>query len=158
LPLISNATHPGEAAMLVAIPKPHRQGGQNVPPYVDRFQEEIMLQKYKMQIDAKNNQLTIREFAFIGKQKHLHDAIRPKSDDFLMAHKVTYDLEAVSKALSAGKYALIDEIRTDVFFPAETCAERIADQIIDLLANGAGRPVELFFDDRDILADAESIG
>jgi hypothetical protein len=111
-----------------------------------------------MEIDAKNNQLTIREFAFVGKQKNLHETIRLKSDDFMMAHKVSYNLDTVNKAISVGKYALIDEIRTDVFFPAETCAERIADQVIDLLSDGAERPVEFFFDDRDMLAEAESIG
>lgn len=116
-----------------------------------------MLQKYKMEVDAEKKQLTIREFAFIGKQKHPSDSIQPRADDFLMAHKVTYDLDAVTKAISIGRYALIDEIRNDVFFPAETCAERIADQVIDLLDDGTDRPVELFFDDRDMLAEEESI-
>ena len=116
-----------------------------------------MLQKYKMEIDAEKNQLTIREFAFIGKQKHASESMRPRSDDFLMAHKVTYDLKAVSKAVTNGKYALIDEIRTDVFFPAETCAALIADQVISLLGENTDQPVEFFFDDRDMLADAGSI-
>lgn len=116
-----------------------------------------MLQKYKMEIDTEKNQLTIREFAFIGKQKHPSDSIRPRSDDFLMAHKVTYNLDAVSEAIAHGKVALIDEIRSDVFFPAETCAELIADQVIDLLGDGKDQPVEFFFDDRDMLADNEAI-
>jgi len=116
-----------------------------------------MLQKYKVEIDAEKNQLTIREFAFVGKQKRPNDSMRPRAEDFLMAHKVTYDLDAVSKAVTNGKVALIDEIRTDVFFPAETCAELIADQVIDLLGDDADQPVEFFFDDRDMLADAESM-
>ena len=116
-----------------------------------------MLQKYKMEIDTEKNQLTIREFAFIGKLKHPNESIRPRSDDFLMAHKVTYDLDAVSKAMTNGKYALIDEIRTDVFFPAETCAGLIADQVISLLGNQSDQPVEFFFDDRDTLDGADSI-
>lgn len=116
-----------------------------------------MLQKYKMEIDAEKNKLTISEFAFIGKQKHRNDSLPPRSDDFLMAHKVSYDLDTVSEAVSNGKYALIDEIRTDVFFPAETCAAMIADQVISLLGNDSDQPVEFFFDDRDMLVDAESI-
>ena len=113
-----------------------------------------MLQKYKMEIDRKKNQLTIKEFAFIGKQKNKSDSPLPKPDDFLMAHKVTYDMEAVSDAIANGKYALIEEIRTDVFFPAETCAELIADQVIDLFSDESYQPVEFFFDDRDMLAEA----
>lgn len=116
-----------------------------------------MLQKYKMEIDAEKKLLTIREFAFIGKQKHTSDNLRPRADDFLMAHKVTYDLDAVSKAVAHGKVALIDEIRTDEFFPAEFCAALIADQVIDLLGDGKDQPVEIFFDDRDVLAESESI-
>ena len=116
-----------------------------------------MLQKYNMEINAEKNQLIIREFAFIGKQKHPNESIRPRSDDFLMAHKVTYDLKAVSKAVSNGKDALMDEIRTDVFFPVETCAALIADQVISLLGENKGQPVEFFFDDRDVLAAADSI-
>ena len=116
-----------------------------------------MLQKYKVEVDAEKNKLTIREFAFVGKQKRPNDSMKPRPDDFLMAHKVTYDLEAVSKAIAVGKYALIDEIRTDVFFPAETCAELIADQVIDLLDEETDRPVEFFFDDRDMLVDAETM-
>ena len=116
-----------------------------------------MLQKYKMQIDREKNQLTIKEFAFIGKQKNMNANPRPRPDDFLMAHKVTYDLEAVSDAISNGRYALIDEIRSDVFFPAEMCAELIADQVIDLFSDETVEPVEFFFDDRDMLAEAESL-
>jgi hypothetical protein len=121
------------------------------------IQEKTMLQKYKMEIDTKKNELTISEFAFIGKQKHPNDSIRPRSDDFLMAHKVTYDLDAVSKAASNGKIAVIDEIRTDVFYPTESCATLIADQVISLIGDGTDQPVEFFFDDRDVLAAADSI-
>ena len=116
-----------------------------------------MLQKYRMEIDAEKNELTISEFAFIGKQKHPNDSIRPRSDDFLMAHKVTYDLKAVTKAASNGKIALIEEIRTDVFFPTDSCATLIADQVINLLGEATDQPVEFFFDDRDVLAAADSI-
>ena len=116
-----------------------------------------MLQKYQMEIDTDNNRLTIREFAFVGKQKHPNESIRPRPDDFLMAHKITYDLDAVSNAISKGKDALIDEIRTDVFYPAEVCAALIADQVISLLGDQPDAPVEFFFDDRQMLADAESL-
>ena len=116
-----------------------------------------MLQKYKIKIDREKNQLTIKEFAFIGKQKNSSTSPQPKSDDFLMAHKVTYDLEAVSDAISNGKYAVIDEIRTDVFFPAETCAGLIAEQVMELVDDESFEPVELFFDDRDMLAEVESL-
>lgn len=124
----------------------------------NRGKEKKMLQKYKMEIDAEKNQLTIREFAFVGKQKPTGDTIRPRPDDFLMAHKVTYDLDTVSKAITQGKVALIDEIRSDEFYPAETCADLIADQVIDLLGDGKEQPIEFFFDDRDVLAQAEAIG
>lgn len=114
-----------------------------------------MLQKYKMEINGENNQLTIKEYAFIGKQKHQNDSMRPRPEDFLMAHEVTYDLDAVSDAIANGKYALIDEIRTDVFFPTETCAQMIADQVIDLMGDETDQAVEVFFDDRDMLVDAD---
>ena len=116
-----------------------------------------MLQKYKMEIDGEKNQLTIKEFAFIGKQKHINDSMRPRPEDFLMAHEVSYDLDAVSDAIANGKYALIEEIRTDVFFPAETCAQLIADQVIDMMGDESDQTVEFLFDDRDMLADAASL-
>ena len=115
-----------------------------------------MLQKYKMEIDGEKKQLKIQEFAFIGKQKHATDNPRPRSDDFLMAYEVTYDLDAVSKAISNGKEAVIEEIRTDVFFPAEFCAARIADEVINYLSNETSQPVEFYFDDRETLADFET--
>lgn len=116
-----------------------------------------MLQKYQMEIDGGKNQLNIKEFAFIGKQKHLNDSLRLRSEDFLMAHKVSYDLDAVSNAIANGKTALIEELRTDVFYPTEICATLIADQVIDLFDNDKDQPVEFFFDDRDALADADSM-
>ena len=114
-----------------------------------------MLQKYKVEIDEGKNLLTIKEFAFIGKERRASDRPRPRSDDFLEAYEVKYQLDVVSKAIATGKEALMEELRTDVFYPAEMCVDRIADHVIEMFSNENRQPIELFFDDREMLADVE---
>jgi hypothetical protein len=93
-------------------------------------------------MDNDTNQLSIREFAVIGRKSRKGEY-----------HDFTYDADTIRAAIQEGADALISELRSDDFFPIESCAKIIAERVTGLF-NGNSKPVsEVFFDDRTLLSN-----
>ncbi len=111
-----------------------------------------MLQRYDISMDNDTNRLSIREFAVIGRKPRKSEYYNSTLENFSLIHEVTYDVDIIRAAIQEGPEALISELRSDDFFPIESCAKIIAERVTDLF-NGNTEPVtEVFFDDRTLLS------
>lgn len=99
-----------------------------------------MKQKYSILKDDKKNKLIIREYAELDKEilSFLCEEI--------------YDNESIETAIAKGKETLISTLRTKALFPISIYAEKIAEAVINMYEHENDQSVELFFNDRDILA------
>jgi len=98
-----------------------------------------MKQKYLIINDKKNKQFKIQEFAELNKET------------LSLLCEETYDYVTIKSAVSAGKEALISTLRTNNFYPPGNYAEKIAAAVYQLHKSKAEEPVELFFDDINLL-------
>jgi hypothetical protein len=98
-----------------------------------------MKQKYLIINDKKNKQFKIQEFAELNKEM------------LSLLCEETYDYKTIKSAISAGKAALISTLRTNNFYPPGNYAEKIAAALYQLHKSKAEEPVELFFDDINLL-------
>jgi hypothetical protein len=104
-------------------------------------------------MDNDTNRLSIREFAVIGRKSRKGEYHDFTLENFSLIHDVTYDVNTIRAAIQEGADALISELRSDDFFPIESCAKIIAERVTGLL-NGNSEPVsEVFFDDRTLLSN-----
>ncbi len=110
-----------------------------------------MLQRYDLTIDGEANQLSIKEFAVLGRISRNRETFDPTKEKYLFVHKVSYDGDIIRAAIQEGKDALISELRTDAFFPVRSCAERIAEGVIDLFNTNSDPDSKVFFDDQTLL-------
>jgi hypothetical protein len=98
-----------------------------------------MKQKYLIINDKKNKQFKIQEFAELNKEM------------LSLLCEETYDYKTINSAVSAGKETLISTLRTNNFYPPGNYAEKIAAAVYQLHKTKAEEPVELFFDDINLL-------
>ena len=98
-----------------------------------------MKQKYLIINDKKNKQFKIQEFAELNKEM------------LSLLCEEAYDYATIKSAVSAGKEALISTLRTNNFYPPGIYAEKIAAAVYQLHKSRAEEPVELFFDDINLL-------
>lgn len=112
-----------------------------------------MRQKYVIsQYSAKNN-LKIQEYAVVDKNMDKVPSSRLKNQDFQYLCKETYENKIVVRAISKGMSSLVSILRTPNIFPIEPYATKIAESVISLYNSpeDVTNPVELFFDDVDLL-------
>ena len=98
-----------------------------------------MKQKYLIINDKKNKQFKIQEFAELNKEM------------LSLLCEETYAYKTINSAVSAGKETLISTLRTNNFYPPGNYAEKIAAVVYQLHKSKAEEPVELFFDDINLL-------
>lgn len=101
-----------------------------------------MKQKYTIIKDDKNKQLIIREFAELDKEI------------LSLLCEETYAQKDILAAIKKGKENLISALRTNNLYPPGIYAKKIADAIKDLYATKDKQSEELFFDDLELLAEA----
>ena len=99
-----------------------------------------MKQKYSILKDDKKNKLIIREYAELDKEILS-----------LLCEEI-YDNESIETAIAKGKETLISTLRTKALFPINIYAEKIAEAVINMYEHENDQSVELFFNDRDIIA------
>jgi hypothetical protein len=134
-------------------------GGKAVDAMISNVRDEnsvlrrnIMRQRYHISKEGTANDLVIREFAVIGKEKKRTPESRPSGDDYVLIYQENYDGDAIVTAITKGKADLIAALRTDNMFPAGLTAVKIADSVIELYLFSEDRSVELSFDDFEQLA------
>ena len=107
-----------------------------------------MLQRYDISMDSKSNRLSIKEFALLDRKLRRNEFYEPTKEDFSLLHTVNYDGDIIRAAVNEGKEALISELRSDDFFPIRSCAEIIAERVIEIFEDNGDLSDELFFDDQ----------
>ena len=98
-----------------------------------------MKQKYIIINDKKNKQFKIQEFAELNKEM------------LSLLCEEAYDYATITSAVAEGKEALISTLRTNNFYPPGIYAEKIAAALYQLHKSKAEEPVELYFDDINLL-------
>jgi hypothetical protein len=98
-----------------------------------------MKQKYLILKTEEKTGLVIREYAELDKEI------------FSLLCEETFDDEVVNSAIEKGNNALIATLRTQNLFPIGIYAKEIAAAVTKMYESGDDQPVELFFDDTDLL-------
>jgi len=111
-----------------------------------------MLQRYDISMDNDNNQISIREFAAIGRKPRKSQFYNFTQENFSLIHEVSYDVDIIRAAIQEGAEALIAELRSDDFFPIDPCTKVIAEKVTGLFDSDTEPFSEVFFDDRSLLS------
>lgn len=110
-----------------------------------------MRQKYVISRDGPNNKLTIKEYAIIDTKVKKPISSFFKQGKFILLCEETYDNKIILGSISHGIPALVAIIRTHNLFPIEPFATKIADNVITLYNSSENGPLELVFDDLDLV-------
>ena len=112
-----------------------------------------MRQRYHLTKEGIADDLVIREYAVIGKEKKRTLDWRPANDDYVFIYQENYDGDAIKTSIAKGKDYLIATLRTDNLFPTGQIAVCIADSVIELYLFPEDQSVELSFDDFELFAN-----
>ena len=104
-----------------------------------------MKQKYTISKTDEKTGIIIKEYAELDKEI------------FSLLCEETYEDEIVKAAAAKGKDALIQTLRTQNLFPIDLYSEAIAEAVIKFYETGDDQPVELAFDDLDLMAKENDI-
>lgn len=102
-----------------------------------------MKQKYTILKNDEKTGIIIREFAELDKEI------------FSFLCEETFEDNAVKSAIEKGQEALIQTLRTQNLFPLGIYAKEIAAAVTKMYETGDDQPVELLFNDADLLAKEE---
>ena len=112
-----------------------------------------MRQKYVISRNGAQNELKIREYAIIKKDLNKVASSMLKKRNFSLLCEETYESELIVSSISKGMDTLVSTLRTDNIFPIEPYATKIAESVITLYNSSENGPVELFFNDTNLLSD-----
>jgi hypothetical protein len=102
-----------------------------------------MKQKYSILKNDEKTAIIIREFAELDK------------GIFSLLCEETFEDETVKSAIAKDKATLIKTLRTQNLFPLGIYAEKIAEAVTKMYESGDDQPVELLFNDIDLLTKKE---
>jgi hypothetical protein len=104
-----------------------------------------MKQKYTIAKNDEKTGIIIKEYAELDKEI------------FSLLCEETYEDEIVKAAVTNGKDALMQTLRTQNLFPIGIYSEAIVDAVIKMYETGDDQPIELMFDDLDLMAKESDI-
>jgi hypothetical protein len=110
-----------------------------------------MRQKYVISRDDAKNKLKISEYAIIDKDLRKVASSMLEKGDFSFLCEETYESEIIVSSISKGMNALVEILRTHNIFPIEPYSNKIAESVMALYNSSEEGPVELFFDDVDLV-------
>lgn len=99
-----------------------------------------MKQKYLISRNHERKELTIKEYAELDKEI------------LSLLCEVTYSDKDIETAFAKGKEALISILRTNNLYPPTLFIDDIAESVIVMYGSEKQQPVELVFDDIEIIA------
>jgi hypothetical protein len=111
-----------------------------------------MRQKYVISRVGPKNRLKIREYAVIEKNLKKVPSPMLRNRNFAFLCEENYRNEIIVNSMSKGTNALIAALRTHNMFPIEPYAIKIAESVKALYTSSENDPIELFFDDADLLS------
>jgi hypothetical protein len=103
-------------------------------------------------MDDDTNRLSIKEFAAIGRKPRKSEFYNFTIENFSLIHEVDYDVDIIRAAIQEGSEALIAELRSDDFFPIDSCSKIIAERVTGFFNSNTEPVSEVFFDDRTLLS------
>ena len=112
-----------------------------------------MRQKYVISRNGAQNELKISEYAIIKKDLNKVASSMLKKRNFSLLCEETYESELIVSSISKGMDTLVSTLRTDNIFPIEPYATKIAESVMKLYNSSENGPVELFFNDTNLLSD-----
>jgi len=110
-----------------------------------------MKQRYLISRDEKTSELTIEESAVIAGNLKRHEISALAKDDFTLLCIESYEGTIIKNAISQGKDALVDTLRTDNLYPIGIYAGVIADSVMEIYEKNNSVSKELLFDDLQLL-------
>ena len=108
-----------------------------------------MLQRYDISMDFETNCLSIKEFAVLVRVSRRKNHFKTAEEKFSMIQKVSYDGDIIRSAIDKGKGALVSAIRSNEFFPIQSCVDIIVERVIELFKNNSNSCSEVVIDDQD---------
>jgi hypothetical protein len=114
-----------------------------------------MRQKYVISQEGTENKLKIREYAIVDKNLHNVDSAMLRQEDFEFLCEETYSHDRIERSIARGREAVVDALRTPNLFPIRPYVIKIAESVMVLYDSPGDQPVELFFDDTDLVATAD---
>ena len=105
-----------------------------------------MKMKYVLE-KGGNNELTIREFSALDKKNQ---------ELYSLLCESRYEGETIEEAISKGERAVISALRTPSLYPPRAYMGRIAQTAVSMYGPEAQESAELYFDDNEILANAQN--
>ena len=102
-----------------------------------------MKQKYTILKNDEKTGIIIREFGELDKEK------------FSFLCEETFEDKTVKSAIEKGQDTLIKTLRTQNLFPLGIYAEKIAEAVTKMYQSADDQPVELLFNDIDLLTKEE---
>lgn len=115
-----------------------------------------MKQRYLISRDEKTSELTIEEYAVIAGNLKRHEISALAKDEFTLLCIESYEGKSIKEAISQGKEALVDELRTDNLFPISIYAGVIADSVIEIYEKNNSLSKELLFDDLNLFESIQN--
>ncbi len=106
-----------------------------------------MRQRYHISKEGTTDDLVIREYAVLGKEKKQSMDALPFEDEYVLLYREDYSGDAVKRSISRGQADLIATLRTAYLFPAGRMAVEIAQAVMELYLSVEDHSVELSFDD-----------
>jgi hypothetical protein len=110
-----------------------------------------MRQKYIISRDGIKSELTIREYAVVAKDLKKVSSSMLQKDNFSFLYKEIYKDEVIVDSISNGAKDLKAILRTPYFFPIEPYISKITESVMTLYNSDDDGPIELFFDDVDLI-------
>lgn len=106
-----------------------------------------MRQKYTISKKGSQNDLTIREYAVIGKNPNKKIGTMPFKEEYSFLYQQIYKGEDIKISLLKGSDDLITVLRTENLFPTGTLVVKLAEIVAALYCSSEDGFAELFFDD-----------
>ena len=111
-----------------------------------------MRQKFVISRDGAKNKLKITEYAII--EANLRKAVSSvvQKQHYSLLCEETYEGDLVVDSIAKGTKSLVSMLRTRNIFPIEPHALKIAESVMALYSISGDEPVELFFDDVELVS------
>ena len=108
-----------------------------------------MRQKYIISQNSETGEMTLQEYAVVDNDSYRKDKYLLTDADFVLLSEQTYPVSEIKAAVSKAPDLLIEKLRTKEFFPARTCADKIAESVTELFSKSDDQPIILIYDDKD---------
>jgi hypothetical protein len=111
-----------------------------------------MRQKYVISRDGVKRELTISEFAVVAKNLKKVASSMLQKESFSFLCKEIYKDEVIVDSISNGAKDLKAILRTHNIYPIEPYISKITESVMTLYNSDNNGPIELFFDDVDLVS------